>query len=140
MKKNFFKRCLFACNENDEPVGTSFIWRSYGLINTIGWYGVLPEYEGKGVGRAILSKILKNTQPPIYLHTQPTSARAVKLYSDFGFKLVTDPIIGYRKNDLTESLPILQKILPEADYANLQFTEANEALLKAALTSELSEF
>ena len=51
--------------------------------------------EGKGLGRALLTEILKNAGLPIYLHTQPTPARAIKLYSDFGFKLTTDPIIGY---------------------------------------------
>jgi len=136
----FYNRCMFVCNSDDKPVASTFIWRSYGLINTVGWFRVLPEYEGKGLGRALLSEILKNAQCPIYLHTQPTSARAIKLYSDFGFKLVTDASVGYRKNDLTESLPYLQKILPENDYKNLQFTKANDELLSAALTNETSEF
>ena len=136
----FYSRCLFVCNTNDKPVASTFIWRSYGLINTVGWYRVLPEYEGKGIGRALLSEALTGAEFPIYLHTQPTSARAVKLYSDFGFKLITDPVIGYRKNDLNESLPYLKRILPESDYARLQYTEANDALLKAALTSDVSEF
>ena len=137
---DFFRRCLFACNEDDTPISTCFIWRSYGLINTIGWYGVSPAYEGKGIGRAILTELLKDAQVPIYLHTQPTSARAIKLYSDFGFKLLTDPIIGHRKNDLTESLPILQKILPITGYTKLQYTQATKALLVAALTTDHSEF
>ena len=107
--------------------------------NTIGWFRVLSEYEGQGLGRAILSEILKDAQYPIYLHTQPTSARAIKLYSDFGFKLITNQV-GYRNNDLTESLPYLQKILPEDDYKKLQFTEANDELIKAALSSDISEF
>ena len=64
----------------------------------------------------------------------------VKLYSDFGFKLITEPVIGYRKNDLNDSLPYLLKVLPESDYAGLQLTEANEELLTAALSSEFAEF
>ena len=137
----FFRRCLFVCDADDKPVASTFIWRSYGQINTVGWFRVLPEHEGKGLGRAILSEILKDTEFPVYLHTQPTSARAIKLYSDFGFKLITAPaIIGQRKNDLTESLPFLQKVLPESDYAGLRFTEANDKLIEAALSSEISEF
>jgi ribosomal protein S18 acetylase RimI-like enzyme len=136
----FFRRCLFVCNDDDKPVASTFIWRSYEKINTVGWFRVLPEYEGRGLGRALLSEILKNTEYPAYLHTQPTSARAIKLYSDFGFKLLTDPIIGYRKNDLTESLPYLQKVLPQTDYTKLQFTEADKILLEAAKSSETSEF
>ena len=100
----------------------------------------MPKHEGKGLGRALLSKILRHAEYPIYLHTQPSSVRAIKLYSDFGFKLVTNPIIGYRKNDLTESLPYLQKIIPEADYGKLQFAEAADALHKAALSGNQAEF
>ena len=136
----FFNRCLFVCNAYDTPVASAFIWRSYGQINAFSWFRVLPEYEGKGLGRALLSEILKNAEFPVYLHTQPTSARAIKLYSDLGFKLITDPVIGYRRNNLDESLPHLQKVLPENDYANLQFVKANKELLTAALTSELAEF
>jgi len=136
----FFRRCLFVCDTDDKPVASTFIWRSYGQINTVGWFRVLPEYEGKGLGRSILSEIFKDTECPIYLHTQPTSARAIKLYSDFGFKLITDPVIGYRKNELCESLPFLEKVLPEKDYQRLCFTAANAELLNAALSTEISEF
>ena len=136
----FFRRCLFVCDTGCKPVASAFIWRSYGFINTVGWFRVLPEYEGKGLGRAILSAILKDAEFPVYLHTQPTSARAIKLYADFGFKMITDPVIGFRKNDLNDSLPFLQKVLPEGDYAGLQFTEADNLLINAALSSEESEF
>jgi len=136
----FFQRCKFVCNEKDKPVASTFIWRSYGLVNTVGWFRTLPEYEGLGLGRALLSEILRSVDVPIYLHTQPTSARAIKLYSDFGFKLITDPIIGYRQNDLENSLLYLQTVLPPSDYAKLQFVGANAELHRAALTSQESEF
>ncbi|MDR2182960.1 MAG: GNAT family N-acetyltransferase [Clostridiales bacterium] len=136
----FFQRCTFACDENDNPVATSMVCRSYGLINNIGWTRTLPQHEGKGLGRGLLSKIMADAEYPIYLHTQPSSIRAVKLYSDFGFKLITNPVIGHRPNDLAKSLPYLKRVMPAADYAKLQFTEADEALHKAALTREYAEF
>ena len=136
----FFNRCTFVCDADDKPVASCFIWRSYGKINTVGWFRVLPEHEGKGIGRALLSKILKTVESPIYLHTQPTSICAVKLYSDFGFKLITNSVIGYRKNDLAESLPYMQKVMTESDYAKLQFIELDDVLHKAALVSEIAEF
>ena len=138
--EEFFSRCLFACDLYGAPVASTFIWRSYGLINTVGWFRTLPEYEGLGIGRAILSEILKDAEYPVYLHTQPTSARAIKLYSDFGFELVTDPIIGSRRNNLTESLPFLKKVLPAQDFINLRFKTANVTLLKAASSTDISEF
>lgn len=136
----FFRRCTFVCDADDKPVATSFIWLSYGQINTISWLRVLPEHEGKGLGRALLSKILKMAQCPVYLHTHPTSICAVKLYSDYGFKLITNPVIGYRQNNLAESLPCMQKVMIEADYARLQFVEADDSLHQVALSSEVSKF
>jgi GNAT superfamily N-acetyltransferase len=136
----FFRRCLFVCDEKDKPIASTFIWRSYGLINTVGWFGVLPEYEGKGLGRALISQVLKDAEFPVYLHTQPTSARAIKLYSDFGFKLITNFIPGNRSNDLEDSLPYLKKILPEKDYAALRYTTANPELITAIQSNELAEF
>jgi len=137
---DFFRRCIFVCDKNDTPIASTFIWRSYGIINTVGWLGVMPEHEGKGLGRAIISEVLRTTAFPVYLHTQPTSARAIKLYSDFGFKLITSPMPGNRKNDLEGSLPYIKKVLPEKDYNKLQFTIANPELIAAILTSEMAEF
>ena len=139
-ESEFLCRCMFAVDENDKPVATAGIWRSYGRINTVMWYYVLSEYEGRGIGRGLLSEVLKGTEYPVYVHTHPIAHRAIKLYSDFGFKLITEPAIGYRKNDLYDSLPYLLKILPKSDYAGLKFTEANEELLTAALSSEFAEF
>jgi GNAT superfamily N-acetyltransferase len=136
----FFRRCLFVCDVNDTPVASTFIWRSYGLINTVGWFGVMPKHEGKGLGRALISEVLRGADFPVYLHTQPTSARAIKLYSDFGFKLITGFIPGNRNNDLEDSLPYLKKILPDKDYAALQYTTANPELITAIQSNELAEF
>jgi len=115
----FFRRCTFAVDGGDSPVATGYIWRSYGRISTLGWYHVLPAYEGRGIGRALLGKLLQSAAFPVYVHTHPTATRAIKLYSDFGFKAITDPVIGYRKNDWAESLAYLKEALPEADFASL---------------------
>ena len=136
----FFNRCLFVCNSDDVPVASCFIWRSYRTVNTVGWFRVLPQYEGKGLGRALLTATLKDAAYPIFLHTQPTSARAIKLYSDFGFALITSEMPGSRKNDLSESLLILQKVMPVEDYAKLQFCNADQSLLTAVESSKISEF
>jgi len=57
-----------------------------------------------------------------------------------GFALVTNPVIGHRSNDLAESLPVLQQVMPAADYAALRFVEIDDTLHHAALTKETSEF
>ena len=33
----FFDRCLFACTEEDLPVGTCFLWKAYGKLDTLHW-------------------------------------------------------------------------------------------------------
>ena len=136
----FFRRCIFAVDENDKPVATSGIWRSYGEINTVLGFFVLPEYEGRGIGRGLFSEVMKNAECPVYVHTHPTATKAIKLYSDFGFKFITDPVVGYRENNLQESLPYLEKMLSERGHTGLKTVKANPALLKSALLSKFAEF
>ena len=139
----FFNKCLFACNRNDEPIGRCLIWKAYGLINTIHWYKVLKDYEGRGIWRALLTAVMKELKEedyPVYLHTHLSSYRAIKLYSDFGFCLVSNPVIGFRNNDLEECLPILQKYMPIKDFKNLKITQAPKDFLDAAASSKIAEF
>lgn len=139
----FYQRCLFVCDKNDTPIGTCFAWPAYGEITTIHWYKVKKCYEGLGIGRALLSNVMSNIEDkdyPVFLHTQPESYRAIKLYSDFGFALLTDPIIGHRRNDLEECLPILQKVMPKGDFEKLQFAKAPDYFLDAVKSSKISEF
>lgn len=142
-ESDFFANCLFICREDDTPVGSCFIWKAYGQVNTIHWFKVYKEYEGRGLGRALMTALIRDLKPedfPICLHTHPTSFRAIKLYSDFGFGFITDPVIGFRNNDLEECLPILQQVMPEQDFSKLTMKRAPEILLQAALSTEVSEF
>ena len=119
----FFEKTLFVCDKEDRPIATCLIWKSYGAFNTIQWLKVKKEVEGKGIGRALLSLLLKDLPEadfPIYLHTQPGSYRAIKLYADFGFCLLMDEFVGNRKNEIVECLPILEKYMPKRDFKNLQ--------------------
>ena len=136
----FFNRCTFAVDENDQPTATSGIWRSYGKINTVLGLFMLPEYAGRRIGRGLFSEVMKTAEYPVYVHTHPIADKAIRLYLDFGFKLITDPVVGYRENNLQESLPYLKEVLPENTYANLHIIAANPTLLKAARLSEFAEF
>ena len=139
----FFQKCLFVCDKNDTPIGTCFAWKAYEKISTIHWFKVRKNYEGLGIGRALLSIVMRSIKEndyPVFLHTQPSSFRAIKLYSDFGFAFLTDPIIGYRKNDLEECLTILKEHMPQKDLEKLQFAEAPEEFLKAVKSSKINQF
>lgn len=139
----FFQSCRLLCAPDGEIAGSCFIWRAYGRVNTVHWFKVKREYEGHGLGRALLSAVLaplRGEDYPVCLHTQPGSYRAIKLYSDFGFRLLTDPVIGSRQNDLETSLPILREVMPQEFFARLQFDMAPPALLEGAESSPVSEF
>lgn len=139
----FFKRCLFVCDASDRPVGTCTAWRNFGCATTIHWFKIHKSCEGKGLGRALLSEAMRRLSPddyPVFLHTQPASFRAVHLYSDFGFSLLTDAQVGHRSNDLALSLPHLKSIMPEAIYRNLKFASAPKWFLAAANTVSQSVF
>lgn len=139
----FFRKCLFVCDKNDTPIGTCFAWKSYEKISTVHWFKVLKAYEGLGIGRALLSIVMNSFEEndyPVYLHTQPSSFRAIKLYSDVGFDLLTDPIIGYRQNDLEECLPILKAHMFQSDFEKLQFAKSQEDFMKAAKSSNINQF
>ena len=139
----FFKTCLFVCQEDDDPIGTGFIWRAYDRITTVHWIKVLKAYEGKGIGRALLSILMQpvaEADYPVYLHTQPGSFRAIKLYSDFGFSLLSNPMIGHRENHLTECLPMLEAFMPLEAFRGLRIEEAPPALLDALADETTDQF
>lgn len=142
--EEFYSRCLFVCeDETDKPVATCFVWKAYNKINTIHWFKTLKEYEGNSLGRALLSYImvsLKEDDYPIFLHTQPGSFRAIGLYSNFGFKIVTNKSIGFRENNYKECLPILKQFMTEESFNNLQFEEAPLIFDESAKSSKISQF
>lgn len=139
----FFEQCLFVVNEHDEPIGTGFSWKSYDAITTIAWFKVVKAYEGRGIGRALLTVIMRTLSPcdyPVLLHTQPSSDRAIKLYTDFGFKILTDDKVGNRVNHIERYLPTLKAAMPKKDYDNLCFTSAPKHLLDFLAMQKLDEF
>lgn len=135
----FFERCLFVRSPEGEKVGTCFLWPAYGRVTTLHWLKVKQEYEGQGIGRALVARTMRQAADyPIYLHTQPESCRAIGLYSDFGFALLTDPFIGPRKNDLNECLPWLKQRMGR-HFDRLTYDTADSDLLDAARDRD-SEF
>lgn len=129
----FFHQCQVICDKADKPVGTCFLWKAYGAFNTIHWLKVKKGYEGRGLGRALLTHVMAELPPqgyPVYLHTHPSAYRAIKLYSDFGFHLLKDAQMGNRRNDLKDCMPILKEYMPAEDYARLRTTKAPDSFLR----------
>jgi ribosomal protein S18 acetylase RimI-like enzyme len=142
-EEEFYARTLFVCDAQDKPVATCLLWKAYDEFNTIHWFKVLPEYEGRGIGRALLSIIMRDLSAadyPVYLHTQPGSFRAIKLYSDFGFALLAGEKFGVRANDLAECLPVLKEFMPEKYFQKLKIAEAPAEFARVLDKYETIEF
>jgi ribosomal protein S18 acetylase RimI-like enzyme len=130
----FFENTFFICDKNDNPIATCSTWKAYNKFNTIQWFKTLKSYEGKGIGRALFSLIMKRFDKddyPIFLHTQPSSYRAIKLYSDFGFCILSDTQIGNRKNDLEISLPIFKEFMPKIEFDKLKIITAPNSFIQS---------
>ncbi len=130
--KQFFDACLFMCNDQDYPIATGFLWRTMDAFTTLHWLKVRKSEEGKGLGRALLTRMIEglpSDQFPIYLHTQPGSYRAIKLYADFGFRLLTNTKIGSRMNHLGSARPYLKRMMGSELYGRLRERAAPDSFL-----------
>jgi hypothetical protein len=103
----------------------------------------VKEYENNGIGRALLSAVMRTLTPsdyPVYLHTQVGSYRAIKLYSDFGFKILKDNPVGLRQNDLSTAIPHLKARMPTTAFNGLEFCFAEQQFLIRAANSSTNDF
>jgi ribosomal protein S18 acetylase RimI-like enzyme len=87
------ERCLFVETESGEAVGTAMAWYGSllpgGLAGRLHWVGVRREYQGRGIGRALVSRamaLLAARYDRVYLTTQRRSSVAIRIYLDFGFR------------------------------------------------------
>lgn len=126
----FLRSCLFICEADDVPIASGFIWKPPSERTLLHWIKVLQAHEGRGIGRALISELMRDLPSsayPVYLHTQPASFRAVKLYSDFGFDLVAPPTsIDGRRNEVDEALPLLRRLMHEDDFRRLRVVRLEE--------------
>jgi ribosomal protein S18 acetylase RimI-like enzyme len=142
-KDKFYSDTKVVCNTNDEPIATCLIWKIYDKFYTIQWFKVLKQYENQGIGRALLSIVLKDLDDsiyPIYLHTQPSSYRAIKLYSDFGFQLLDCGKVGSRQNDLQKCIPLLKEMIPNNEFDKLKVTQPSIEFLDFMKNQTLDQF
>jgi N-acetylglutamate synthase-like GNAT family acetyltransferase len=78
-----WKRFIVAVNEQDEIIGVGQI-KSHGReILELASIAVYPEYRGRGVARAIIQHLLKDSPRPLYLMCESHNG---PLYEKFGFR------------------------------------------------------
>lgn len=94
------QRILYLKNAEEEIIGTSAAWfgdepfdGSWGRVH---WVAVLPEYQGQGLGKYLLSETIKRLielgHQKAYLTTDSRRPHAIKLYQDFGFEIQTEGV------------------------------------------------
>lgn len=123
------KRCVFVVNSDGLPVATATAWFEKetdpcGYRPTLHWVSAHPDYQGLGLGRAVVSKALSlfpalHPGKEAFLHTQTWSHRAVWLYHLMGFNLcrtrsvVQNQHRDFFPNEYEEGLEILRGVIDQ---------------------------
>lgn len=115
-----FKRCFFAEDKENNVIGTCIAWydrKGNESVSSLHWLAVMPKYQLMGAGKALINAVMsyyrENDLMPVYLHTQPWSYKAIKLYLSAGFKILkTDTFADY-KNEYNEAINVLKDYLPK---------------------------
>lgn len=117
------ERCVFVVNPEGLPIATATAWfadsEELSYQATLQWVSTVPEYQGKGLGKAVVTKamsIFPVTDPglPSMLHTQTWSHVAVVLYHKLGFYITQEERVALL---LMEKGSIVTKIF-QNDYYN----------------------
>jgi len=106
-------------------------------------YEIKKEYEGKGIGRALFTNVvgnIDNNDLPIFSHTQPESYRAIKLYSDFCFKIAMNNKIGNRINNINDSIEYLKMNIPKKYFNKIGYINIPEKYLKIIEDNNINDF
>ncbi|QQO09921.1 GNAT family N-acetyltransferase [Breznakiella homolactica] len=111
------QRMVFIKSPENTYAGTITAWRA--IVNSreaalLHWMAVVPEYQNKGLGKALITKCLAifseiDEPGPIYLSTQTWSYKAIGLYLNAGFEISKEDQIGNKKNEYEKAVPILKK-------------------------------
>ena len=81
-----WKRFVVAVNERDEMIGCGQLKHHGKDILELASLAVYPEQQGKGVGRAIIQDLLKDSPRPLYLMCESSVG---PLYEKFGFREIS---------------------------------------------------
>ena len=102
-------------------VGVCIAWvdeRNGAPVSSLHWLITKEAYQGRGIGSALIAAALsiyeKENAFPVYLHTQPWSYQAVRLYHKFGFRLMKRESFAGYENQYALAVPVLARyIAPE---------------------------
>lgn len=81
-----WKRFIVAVNDRDEVLGCGQIKPHGRDVLELASIAVYPEHQGKGIGRAIIERLLQNSPRPLYLMCESSNG---SLYEKFGFREIS---------------------------------------------------
>lgn len=123
--EELMRRCVFACAPDGTPVATATAWWSKGAdrLAMVHWVSVHPAHQGKGLGRAVMSKVLQlfeTLEPnrPIMLHTQTWSHIAVRMYLSLGFRPLADVSAIAPNSEFNDAVEVLRTVMTDAELQN----------------------
>lgn len=127
--KKLERRCIFLV-EKSTGIYVGCCMASFGkkdeiTIPILHWLAIRDGYENQGLARVLITETMKNFSKlytegkRIYLHTQPGSYKAIKLYHDFGFCLLRQDKYGDAINEYDEALLELKKYMLSDVYSEL---------------------
>ena len=101
------ERCLFIVDtESNKKIATIMAWM--GTLHDhkegrIHWVSILPEYQGQGLSKPLLTRALnelKKWHHSVYLTTTTKNYKAINLYLSYGFEPyleTAEHIIGWKR-------------------------------------------
>ena len=111
------KRQWFAVSPNGIIAATATAWWAQtpkGNIPVVHALGCRPEFQGKGLGKAVAVKMLESfyeleQDKEVWLDTQTWSYKAIGLYIDLGFIPLKKDVYNSTKNEYEQAVPILRE-------------------------------
>lgn len=122
------KQCFFLKDHNTQNyIGTCMAWETVKNNQTIPilhWLAVSDAFSRQGFARILITQVLKifeKSYPAasIYLHTQPSSYAAIKLYHDFGFHICRKDTYGTAVNEYEEAIEILKTVMIPKEFEKI---------------------
>ena len=116
-------RCLFIENDSGKKIATSTAWWNFTDDRRdpwLHWVAVKPEYQGLGLGKAIISKITQmmieiEGDRDFYLHTQTWSHKAVRIYEKIGYEITSEKnLYKYTNENYKKAMAVLESIKTES--------------------------